>query len=98
MELVNPTDDQLREAFAVNIAGWLEPGAWKHGKWLESADAVLPWLEEYSWRTNVSDNGVVILLDIWSSVVVGSGDTFTRAAVIALLRAHGHEITLTPTP
>lgn len=127
MRLVNPSDADLQEAFAVNVAKWtfitFPTGAcpnikhWKDsggkhvsihmdGRWIDSADAVLPWLEKngvvrtdyvkasanYQWRVDIFESiaGAEHAPKGWANDAM-----FPRAAVIALLRAHGVEIEFT---
>jgi len=70
----------------------------------QSADAVLPWLEKrFRWECDFTGTGY----QVWVSEMppgprkmadcVGSDKTFPRAAVIALLRAHGVEVEFTQT-
>lgn len=63
-----------------------------------SADAVLPWLEKLGfWACQYSEGLVVISDDHMdcNSENMSSAETFPKAAVIALLRAHGVEVEFT---
>lgn len=110
MKLTNPTDSELNAAFAEKVAGWHKNhNAVSDGKFLAtdlwhllpnyccSADAVIPFLEK--WRTMAIDWDRIS--GLWS-IGIGErkntpsyGNTFPRAAVIALLLAHGVEVEFT---
>lgn len=132
MKLIDPTDDQLNEAFAVNVAGWTdvryEEGEhvdldcrsvypWKGvrgtlpdgdrrmiPRFTESADAVLPWLEKWNeyWEATYYDGTWHFAKERpkGDGMIYGwvKDRSFPRAAVIALLRAHGVEVEFTPAP
>lgn len=101
MKLVNPTDDQLNNAFAQNVAMW-SPN--DHDEpmpdWCKSADAVMVWLERspFDFQINYYQTS-----SLWTVGLTGrftssrqfsgkSDEGMPRAAVIALLRAHGVEV------
>jgi hypothetical protein len=118
MKLIDPTDDQLNEAFAVHVAGWthvvMNAGKQLVGRlppsslysvvplFTTSADAVLPWLERDAFDVRISFSNTC---DTWHVELLGrftsnrsfkaAAETFPRACVIALLRAHGVEIEFT---
>lgn len=80
------------------------------GRWLTSADAVLPWLEKWhdfneqlrdvEIRRRVFKDWIVILMtrqdhgEDWKDAGEGTGE-LPRAAVIALLPAHGVRVVFT---
>jgi len=106
MKLTKPTDAQLNAAFAEKVCGWRRlpmdqivfevPATGACGTppdFVNSADAVLPWLMKYHWEVfnYVGENRIAVYLEEqWD----GEAKTFPKAAVIALLRAHGVEVEL----
>lgn len=65
MKLIDPSDDALNEAFAVEVAGWVptctasaddddgRSRTWAaRPNYCRSADAVLPWLEKCDWQVS----------------------------------------------
>lgn len=83
-----------------NSLGRLQPKD-KDGHWIQdwdftqSADAVLPWLEKTDDPDAAFRDGlwsVVFYVDKENNWVKGEDKSLPRAAVIALLRAHGVEI------
>ena len=109
MKLINPTNTQLNVAFAEYIAKWpkteinsaLHWGVdWFGPTYTNSADIILPWLEKLTY------GGTIMFLGHtpkWRVQICMRNDlnfeadaeSFARAAVIALLRAHGVEIEFT---
>jgi hypothetical protein len=139
VKLANPTDRELNETFAREVAGWKHRlatldkpvercgmrlpnsfghpiDAWWHEtdenhrgvyagppRFTQSADAVLPWLEKFGWRGTSNRAGstcaaTISVLDGVGTECIAQQDwthtqtPFPRAAVIALLRAHGIEV------
>lgn len=81
------------------MAGWPPDGGKRRliPRWTECADAVLPWLYKHHWEVNQTSSAshpIRVVLDDMHGPRGESG-TFPRAATIALLRAHGVEITFT---
>lgn len=85
-------------------------GFWRAKKFTQSSDAVLPWLEKGResgrrigievgfrlWRIWIHDKNTDGLYDsCLERRPDGESDTLPRAAVIALLRAHGVEVEFT---
>lgn len=69
-------------------------------KFTQSADAVLPWLEKtfcaFSYHTDRPDRRLQFCADKKrDGQLIASSGTFPRAAVIALLIAHGVEVEFT---
>jgi len=65
-----------------------------------SADAVLPWLEGETWfyvetQSCTVPTTWVVSVSTTDGLVKAQGPSFPRAAVIALLRAHGVEVEFT---
>ncbi len=68
----------------------------------KSADAVLPWLEKHTWRgcsystiDGAHRSATVEIVGRNLELITIHSDTLPRAAVIALLRAHGIEVGFT---
>lgn len=112
--LNNPSDQELNEAFAVHVAGWVRHYSPSAGRELfypgnmpdaanvnrdfpvppftQSADLVLQWLEKMPYWTKTGTKTVSVGTysdEDGPGSVDADADTFPRAAVIALLRAHG---------
>ncbi len=106
MKLTNPTGPELNLAFASEVCKWTVDELSEkviHGgaDFVKSADAVLPWLEKAHWK-RISHGMGKWALEVTLSPTAGSPDSgesshpsFAKAAVIALLRAHGVEIEFT---
>ncbi len=107
--LTNPTDEQLEAAFAEHVAGWRDlhhDGVGLEGKlpgrhqeyvpdYLSSFDAVLPYLERPKWYWSRDGYGQVTVWTTDSSFYSSPGGLpVARAAVIALLIAHGVTVNL----
>lgn len=96
--------DALNAAFAEKVAGYtmhLSPGCeWRRKEipqFTRSADAVLPWLEKHSWSASNLASGIQVNIhkpgDSGAIYIQNSrAPAFPHAAVIALLRAHGVEV------
>jgi hypothetical protein len=101
MKLTNPTDEQLDRAFAENVAQLtpeaitflLGTGDGKLG-YTKSVDAVLPFLEGGLLQFASARTSKRWTVRAWrqNEPVMASDDSFSRAVVIALLRAHGVEV------
>lgn len=111
MKLLNPTDQELNEAFATQVCGWWKSESnagermWNSEGWstsrdlpnfTQSADAVLPFLG-LDWMVNADRKGFVGVqyMAATDKTHYAQADTFPRAAVIALLRANGVEVEFT---
>lgn len=108
MKLTNPTDEELNVAFAEKVAGWMqcerlgrmvwydpEGGHEMHvPRFTEYADLVLPLLEKCrSWICEKTWDSPCYTIRVSDpKPITQRSDTFPRAAVIALLRAHGVEV------
>lgn len=108
MKLINPTDLHLDAAFAEHVAGWMQCERLGRMVWYdpeggheinpprftESADLVLPALEKQrAWvceKTWDSDEYTVRVSN--PLAITARSISFAKAAVIALLRAHGVEV------
>lgn len=110
MKLTNPTPDELRHAFAIEVAKYTlsqygeyftEAGLFVGSRstlppWDTSADAVLPWLEKTMWMAErTPPTWCHVALYGYAPAVHAEAATLPRAAVIALLRARGVEVEFT---
>lgn len=97
MKLTNPTDNELNEAFAKNVCKWTVE-RWPSPDFVNCADAVLIWLDKTYWQvqqTSKANKPLRVRIGSEQDSCFGESDTFPRAAVIALLRAHGVEVEFT---
>ena len=111
MKLTNPTDEALNMAFAIDVAKCgPDHKQYEGADYCNSAGAVLPWLEDCKgascnfdavycnpgeWSVDCTNVESECDYPEWRTRNSARDTSFPRAAVIALLRAHGVEVEFT---